>query len=108
VCADCPDCVAVIVGTSQVGLYSPDGNCQYSLAPLPPSPIGMGFLTMALMNKQILVEEPTIQIVSSLMLQETNGAFIQQDILPTMKEEVLFTREKSICLMTLILKSLIQ
>jgi hypothetical protein len=54
VCADCPDCVAFIVGTSQVGLYSPDGNCQYSLAPLPPSPIGIGFLTMALMSKQIL------------------------------------------------------
>ena len=37
-----------------MGLYSPEGKCQHSLAPLPPSPIGIGFLTLALLNKQIL------------------------------------------------------
>jgi hypothetical protein len=46
--------VAFIVGNSQVGLYSPSGKCQYTITPLPPSPIGIAYLTMSLLNKQVL------------------------------------------------------
>jgi hypothetical protein len=37
-----------------VALYSPEGKCQYTLAPLPPSPVAIAYLTMALLDEQIL------------------------------------------------------
>jgi hypothetical protein len=42
------------VGNTHVAVYSPDGQCQYTLPPLPPSPVGIAYLTLALFGDQIL------------------------------------------------------
>jgi hypothetical protein len=48
------DYIAFLVGNSQVALYSPNGKCQHILSSLNPAPIGVPYLTMALLDKQIL------------------------------------------------------
>ena len=50
----CLGFVAFIVGNTQVSIYSPDGQCQYTLSPLLPSPVGIAYLTLALFGDQVI------------------------------------------------------
>ena len=43
-----------IVGKTQFGLYSPDGGCQYAFTPSGDFPANIGYLTLALLDKQIV------------------------------------------------------